>query len=103
MLGSLLGAWAYLLRWPGVMPLWKGQVNLFRMAAHQSNSPKDGLILKVLERNQGQKWLGCILTACGSMMQHMDLPYHMEEGTETMHANRWILQDKTTSIYMRLS
>ena len=45
---------------------------------------KDGLILKVLERNQGQEWLGCILTACGSMMQHMDLAYHMEQGTKTM-------------------
>ena len=63
---------------------------------------KDGLILKVLERNQGQKWLGCILTACGSMMQHLDLSYHMEQGTKSMHANRWILQDKTTSIYTRL-
>ena len=41
---------------------------------------KDGLILKVLERNQRQKWLGCILTACGSMMQHLDLAYHMEQG-----------------------
>ena len=30
--------------------------------------------LKVLERHQGQKWLGCILTASGSMMQHLDLP-----------------------------
>ena len=64
---------------------------------------KDGLILKVLERNQGQKWLGCILTACGSMMQHLDLAYHMEQCTKSMHANRWILQDKTTSIYTRLS
>ena len=63
---------------------------------------KDGLILKVLERNQGQKWLGCILTACGSMMQHLDLAYHMEQGTKSMHANRWILQDKTTSIHTRL-
>ena len=63
---------------------------------------KDGLILKVLERNQGQKWLGCILTACGSMMQHLDLAYHMEQCTKSMHANRWILQDKTTSIYTRL-
>ena len=59
---------------------------------------KDGLTLKVLERNQGQKWLGCILTACGSMMQHLDLAYHMEQSTKSMHANRWILQDKTTSI-----
>ena len=63
---------------------------------------KDGLILKVLEWNQGQKWLGCIWTACGSMMQHMNLAYHMEQGTKTMHANRWILQDTTTSIYTRL-
>ena len=63
---------------------------------------KDGLILKVLERHQGQKWLGCILTAFGSMMQHLDLSYHMEQGTKSMHANRWILQDKTTSIYTRL-
>ena len=35
-------------------------------------------------------------------MQDMDLAYHMEQGTKTMHANRWILQDKTTSIYTRL-
>ena len=26
----------------------------------------------------------------------------MEQSTKTMHANRWILQDKTTSIYTRL-
>ena len=45
---------------------------------------KDGLTLKVLERNQGQKWLGCVWTACGSMMQHMDLAYHMEQGTKTI-------------------
>ena len=29
---------------------------------------KDGLILKVLERNQGQNWAEYILTARGSMM-----------------------------------
>ena len=46
-----------------------------------------GMILRVLERNQGQKWLGCKLTAFGRMMQHMDLAYHMEQGTKTMHAN----------------
>ena len=63
---------------------------------------REGLILKVLDRNQGQKWLGCILTACGSKMQDMDLASHMEQGTKAMHANRWILQDKTTSIYTRL-
>ena len=62
---------------------------------------REGLILKVLDRNQGHKWLGCILTACGSKMQDMDLAYHMEQGTKAMHANRWILQDNTTSIYTR--
>ena len=36
------------------------------------------------------------------MMQHMDFAYHMEQGTKTMHANRWILQDTTISVYMRL-
>ena len=35
-------------------------------------------------------------------MQHLDLAYHMEQGTNSMHANRWIRQDKTTSIYTRL-
>ena len=30
---------------------------------------RDCLILKSLDRYQGQKWLGCILTACGNMMQ----------------------------------
>ena len=64
---------------------------------------REGLILKVLDRNQGQKWLGCILTACGSKMQDMDLAYHMEQGTKAMHANRWILQDKIISMYTRLS
>jgi len=49
---------------------------------------KDGLILKVLARNQGQKWLGYILTACGSMMQHMDRAYQVEQGMKIMHANR---------------
>ena len=28
-----------------------------------------------MERNQGQKWLGCMLAAHGSMMQHMDLAF----------------------------
>ena len=46
---------------------------------------RDGLILKVVERNQGQKWLECILTAWARMMQHIDFAYDMEQGTEIMH------------------
>ena len=53
-----------------------------------------------MERNQGQKWLGCMLAAHGSMMQHMDLADHMEQSMKTTHANP-ILQDITTSIYTR--
>lgn len=35
--------------------------------------PRDGLILKVLDQNHKRKSLGCILTACGNTMQHVDL------------------------------
>ena len=42
------------------------------------------------------------MTAYGSKMQDMDLAYHMEQGTKGMHANRWIVQDNTTSIHTRL-
>ena len=31
-------------------------------------------------------------------MQHVDLDYHMEQGTKSMRANRWVLEDKTISI-----
>ena len=55
---------------------------------------RDGLILKVVDRNHGQKWLGCILRVCKSMTQHVDLNYHMEQGTKRMHANHPILQHK---------
>ena len=40
---------------------------------------KDGLILKVVDWNHGQKRKKCILTACGGMMQHLDFAYHMEK------------------------
>ena len=53
-----------------------------------------------LEWNHGQKWLGCILTPCGSTMQHIDLAYYMEQRTKTMHANCWILQTNQPP-YMR--
>ena len=53
-----------------------------------------------LEWNHGQKWLGCILTPCGSTMQHIDLAYYMEQRTKTMHANCWILQTSQPP-YMR--
>ena len=52
---------------------------------------RDGVAVKVLDRNQGQKWLGCMLTAAGSMGQNVDLLYHIQQGTKCFHSNRWIL------------
>ena len=32
-----------------------------------------GVKLTILQRNVGQKWLGCMLTAAGTRLQHIDL------------------------------
>ena len=78
---------------------------------------RDNRILKVCDRNEGQKWLGRILTASGSMMCCSTLLSFTKwnearkPGTKAMAcrpdpdpdpAYRWILQDKTTSINSRL-
>ena len=52
-----------------------------------------------MERNQGQKWLGCMLAAHGSMMQHMDLAYHMEQSMKTTHAKPDIAGHNNFNIY----
>ena len=43
---------------------------------------RDDVVVKVLDRNQGQKRLGCMLTAAGSMRQDVDLLYHIQQGTK---------------------
>ena len=53
------------------------------MLTNQAQPPatlviRDGVAVKVLDPNQGQKWLGCMLTAAGSMGQKVDLPYHIQ-------------------------
>ena len=53
-------------------------------------------MVKVLDRNRGQKWLGCMLTAAGSMKHDVDLFYHIEQGTKCFHSNRGILQNRKT-------
>ena len=58
-------------------------------------------MIKVPDRNRGQKWLGCMLTA-GSMRQGVDLLYHIEQGTKCFHSNRWMLQNRKTSVLSRL-
>ena len=38
-----------------------------------------GLKLTILQRNVGQKRFGCILTAAGTQLQHIDLEYHLQQ------------------------
>ena len=49
-----------------------------------------GLKLVILQRNVGQKWLGCMLAAEGSQSQHIDLEYHLQQALKCFYANRWI-------------
>ena len=66
---------------------------------------RDDVAVTVLDRNPGQKWLGCMLimlTAAGSMKQGVDLLYDIEQGTKCFHSNRWILQNRKSSMLSRL-
>ena len=61
-----------------------------------------GLKLAILQRNVGQKWLGCMLAAEGSQSQHIDLEYHLQQASKFFYANRWILLGRSVSISKRL-
>ena len=61
-----------------------------------------GVNLKVLPRDGGLKWLGGMLTSCGSKLQDVDLQYHLQQASKIFHMNRWILQDRNVSITKRL-
>ena len=63
---------------------------------------RDDVVVKVLDRNQEQKWLGCMFTAAGGMRQDVGLLYHIQQGTKCFHSNRWILQNRKTSVLARL-
>ena len=38
----------------------------------------------------------------GSMRQDVDLLYHIQQGTKCFHSNRWILQNRKTSVLAML-
>ena len=38
-----------------------------------------GLKLTILQRNIGQKWLGCMLKAAETQLQHIKLEYHFQQ------------------------
>ena len=48
-------------------------------------TPTAGVILKVLPRNAGQKWLGGMLTSHGSKLEDVDLQYHLHQASEVFH------------------
>ena len=56
----------------------------------------------ILEHNSGQKWLGCILTARGSKLHHVDVKHHLQQASKAFFGNRWILTDHQVSIATRL-
>ena len=58
--------------------------------------------IAILEHDCGQKWLGCILTAQGSKLRHVDAKHHLQQVSKAFFANRWILQDHQVSISTRL-
>ena len=58
--------------------------------------------IAILEHNSGQKWLGCILTAQGSKLHHVDVKHHLQQASKAFFANRWILTDHQISIATRL-
>ena len=60
-----------------------------------------GVNLQVLPRDGGLKWLGNMLTSCGSKLQDVDLQYHLQQASQIFHMNRWILQNKNVSITKR--
>ena len=51
---------------------------------------------------QTQKWLGCILTAQGSKLHHVDVKHHLQQASKAFFANHWILKDHQVSIATRL-
>jgi len=57
-----------------------------------------GLKLTILQRNVGQKWVGCMLTAAGTQLPHIDLEYHLQQASKSFYATRWILLDRSVSI-----
>lgn len=34
-----------------------------------------------MQRNAGQQWLGCMLTAGGTQLQHIYFEYHLQQGS----------------------
>ena len=68
----------------------------------QTITTTGGMILRVLPRDAGQKWLGSMLTSSGSKLQDVDLQYHLQQASKAFHMNRWILQDRNVSIVKRL-
>ena len=58
--------------------------------------------IAILEHDFSQQWLGCIVTAQGSKLHHVDVKHHLQQASKAFFANRWILKDHQVSIATRL-
>ena len=57
-----------------------------------------GRKLTILQRNVGQKWLGCMLTAAGRQLKHIELEYNLQQAANFFYGNGWILVGRSVSI-----
>ena len=48
----------------------------------QTITTTGGMILRVLPRDAGQKWMGSMLTSSGSKLQDVGLPYHLQQASK---------------------
>ena len=69
-------------------------------ASISSNGQRTETYNLVTERRS--KVVGCMLTAAGTQLQHIDLEYHLPQASIFFYANPWILLDRSVSISKRL-
>ncbi len=61
-----------------------------------------GLKLKILDRSESHKWLGCLLCTNPLERFHQDIDHHIQAASRSFFANRALLCDKNVPIAARL-
>ena len=52
-----------------------------------------GIVVEILERNRGHKWLGCMISKHTDGSHGLDLEHHLQAASWVFYANRQILSD----------
>ena len=47
-----------------------------------------GAVIKVMQKESGHKWLGCMLSAAGSKNSTLDIGYHLQSASRVFFANK---------------